>query len=86
MFDSSQPLAARKTHSIRYTVGESHELDLIARSLPMRVEGQDQPQGGGLRVGMVVRQGDMFAGREGTAVGTVRRAHVGTTGTIRLPG
>lgn len=77
---------ARQTHSIGYTVGKSHELDLIVGALPVGVEGQYQPQGGGMRVRVVVRQGDMSEGREGTAVGTVCGAHIGYEGAIGFLG
>lgn len=53
------------THSICDPVCEAHKLDLVARSLPVGVEGQDQPQRRGLRVGVVVRQGDVSEGRHG---------------------
>ena len=32
---------ARKTHSIGDAVGEAHELDVVARTFPMGVQGQD---------------------------------------------
>lgn len=33
-----------ETHSIGDTIGESNEFDLVIGSLPVRIQGQDQPQ------------------------------------------
>ena len=44
----------RKTHGIGDAVGEPHELNVVAGTLPVGIQGQDQPQGGGLRVGVAV--------------------------------
>lgn len=72
--------ASKQTHSIGYAVGESHELDLIAGALPVGVEGQHQSQGRGMRIRMVVGQGDLSEGREHTAVDAVCGAHTGYDG------
>lgn len=71
---------SKQTHSIGYAVGESHELDLIAGALPVGVEGQHQSQGRGMRVRMVVGQGELSEGRERTAVDAVCGAHTGYDG------
>jgi hypothetical protein len=44
----------RGTHGIGDPISEAHELDVVARTLPVGVEGQDQPQSRGLRVCVAV--------------------------------
>lgn len=43
-----------KTHSIGDSVSESYEFNAVICSSPMGVDGEDQPQSGGLGVGIVV--------------------------------
>jgi hypothetical protein len=43
-----------ETNGVGDAVSEPHKLDVVSGTLPVGIQGQDQPQGGGLRVGMAV--------------------------------
>lgn len=47
-------MRAGRTHGISDAVREAHELDIVAGTLPVRVQREDQPQRRGLRIRMVV--------------------------------
>lgn len=65
-----------ETHSIGYPVRESHELDVVPGTFPVRVQGQHQPQRGGMRIGMGVRQRDISEAGQCAAVGPVHGTHI----------
>lgn len=66
-------LYLEKTHSVGDSVGESDELDLVVRALPVGEKGQDQAQCGGLGVGWGIGEGDVAQG--GRGVHTVGGTH-----------
>lgn len=49
----------RETYCVGDAVGESHKLDVVAWTLPVRVQGEDEPQGRSLGVGMAVGEGNV---------------------------
>ena len=52
--DMSPSALDRETDSVRDAVCESHKVNVVVGALPVRVEGQHQPERGCLRVCMIV--------------------------------
>lgn len=67
--------SGEKTHSVGDAVGESDELDLVVRALPVGEKGQDQAQCGGLGVGRGIGERDVAQG--GRGIHTVGGTHGG---------
>lgn len=70
------PRASGETNSVGDAVRESHELNLVAWALPVRVEGENEAEGGCLRVCWDVGEGDVSQSRRDT-VDVVGGAHGG---------
>lgn len=49
----------RRTHGVGDAVGESHKFNVVAGALPVGVQGEDEPQGRCLGVGMAIGEGDV---------------------------
>lgn len=50
---------SRETNSVCNAVREAHELNIVPRTLPVRVEGENQSEGGGLRICRGVGEGNV---------------------------